>query len=207
MQNAALTVARACLRNEILGPIIERSSCRDAKFLTPLCVPRRHRVDATCARRSQQQPRTGLHCNPHVHSISGQQARRGAGHIHHEPAFVVVRFAEMHGRRKRLPSQDGDTAIIQPGHNIQTAVQTIHTKSTSRRSHASSSSFPFPLRRSAKINGRSPRWVLASRAITLRSAPTCGASSILLMSSKSLWRIAGPPLRGILSPGRHQSRR
>ena len=36
--------------------------------------------------------------------------------------------------------------------------------------------------------------------LTERSAPTASAKSVLLMTSKSLCVIPGPPLRGILSP-------
>jgi len=46
----------------------------------------------------------------------------------------------------------------------------------------------------------SPRAALASRSITARSAPTCGARSVLLMIKRSERVMAGPPLRGIFSP-------
>src|SRR6185436_6948671 len=49
-------------------------------------------------------------------------------------------------------------------------------------------------------NGRWPRIFLASRSITSSDAPTAGARSILLMTSRSDRVIPGPPLRGILSP-------
>jgi urease accessory protein len=39
-----------------------------------------------------------------------------------------------------------------------------------------------------------------SASITARSAPTCGARSVLLMTSRSLFVMPGPPLRGIFSP-------
>ena len=50
------------------------------------------------------------------------------------------------------------------------------------------------------VFGQTPRIVFASRAMTSRSAPTCGARSILLMTSRSDRVTPGPPLRGILSP-------
>src|SRR5580704_220568 len=59
---------------------------------------------------------------------------------------------------------------------------------------------PSPVFRLVKTNGRSPRMRLASRSITSRLAPTKGARSILLMTSKSERVMPGPPLRGILSP-------
>ena len=40
----------------------------------------------------------------------------------------------------------------------------------------------------------------ASRSITSSEAPTIGARSILLMTSRSERVMPGPPLRGILSP-------
>ena len=49
-------------------------------------------------------------------------------------------------------------------------------------------------------NGRSFRIFRASRSIIPRSAPTRGARSILLMTSRSDRVIPGPPFRGILSP-------
>ena len=45
-----------------------------------------------------------------------------------------------------------------------------------------------------------PRIRAASRSITERSAPTAGARSVLLMTSRSDWVMPGPPLRGTLSP-------
>ena len=44
------------------------------------------------------------------------------------------------------------------------------------------------------------RMRLASRSMTARSAPTWGARSVLLITSRSERVIAGPPLRGIFSP-------
>ena len=51
-----------------------------------------------------------------------------------------------------------------------------------------------------KTKGRSPRIFFASRSITSSEAPTIGARSILLMTSRSELVMPGPPLRGILSP-------
>ena len=51
-----------------------------------------------------------------------------------------------------------------------------------------------------KIKGLVPRIFIESLSITFKSAPTKGAKSILLMTSKSDLVIPGPPLRGILSP-------
>ena len=47
---------------------------------------------------------------------------------------------------------------------------------------------------------RGPRMRLASVAMTSSEAPTMGARSILLMTSRSDLVMPGPPLRGILSP-------
>ena len=59
---------------------------------------------------------------------------------------------------------------------------------------------PWPVFRLVNTNGRSPRIFFASRSITSSEAPTIGARSILLMTSRSLLVMPGPPLRGILSP-------
>src|SRR5918996_182488 len=72
--------------------------------------------------------------------------------------------------------------------------------SNSRRIHATTPSRPAPPLRFMKTNGRSPRIILASRAMTSRLAPTCGARSILLITRRSERVTPGPPLRGILSP-------
>src|SRR5699024_8231236 len=48
----------------------------------------------------------------------------------------------------------------------------------------------------ANTVGPAPRIRRASRSITARSAPTWGARSILLITSRSLCVIPGPPLRG-----------
>jgi uncharacterized protein len=61
-------------------------------------------------------------------------------------------------------------------------------------------SSPWPVFRLLNTNGRSPRIFRASRSITSSEAPTRGARSILLMTSRSLFVMPGPPLRGILSP-------
>src|SRR5262245_102084 len=68
------------------------------------------------------------------------------------------------------------------------------------RTHWITSSTPSFCRRLTIRNGRSPRIFRLSRRMTSRSAPTCGARSILLITSKSLLQMPGPPLRGILSP-------
>ena len=62
------------------------------------------------------------------------------------------------------------------------------------------SAAPTPARRFAITNGLSPRIRRASAAITSRSAPTSGARSILLMTSRSERVMPGPPFRGIFSP-------
>src|SRR3954469_17049697 len=59
---------------------------------------------------------------------------------------------------------------------------------------------PSPFLRLVKITGLPPRTAAASRAITFRSAPTLGARSILLITSRSLRVTPGPPFRGTLSP-------
>ena len=61
-------------------------------------------------------------------------------------------------------------------------------------------SSPCPVLRLVNTNGRSPRIFFASRSITSSEAPTMGARSILLMTSRSDLVMPGPPLRGILSP-------
>ena len=59
---------------------------------------------------------------------------------------------------------------------------------------------PCPVFRLLNRKGRAPRIFRASRSITSRLAPTWGARSILLMTSRSERVMPGPPLRGILSP-------
>src|SRR5437773_9317696 len=79
----------------------------------------------------------------------------------------------------------------------------IHLPDSYRRSrliHATTSVRPDPVFKFVKTNGRSPRIVRESRAMIQRSAPTCGARSVLLMTSRSDRVTPGPPLRGILSP-------
>ena len=50
-----------------------------------------------------------------------------------------------------------------------------------------------------KMKGRSPRMRLESVAMTSSEAPTMGARSILLITSKSERVMPAPPLRGIFS--------
>src|SRR3989442_1565595 len=73
----------------------------------------------------------------------------------------------------------------------------------SRRSwriHERTASARSPVLRFVKTKGRPPRIRRASRSMTARSAPTWGARSILLMTSRSERVMPGPPLRGIFSP-------
>lgn len=70
----------------------------------------------------------------------------------------------------------------------------------SRRTNATISSTPAPVLRLVKTNGLAPRWDFASRAITSSEAPTCGARSVLLITSRSDRVMPGPPLHGIFSP-------
>src|SRR5262249_5443351 len=76
----------------------------------------------------------------------------------------------------------------------------LSSNSSSRRIQATTWSSPWPVFRLVNTNGRSPRMRRASRAMTPRSAPTYGARSILLMTSRSDRVTPGPPLRGTLSP-------
>src|SRR4029079_9929798 len=57
-----------------------------------------------------------------------------------------------------------------------------------------------PARRLLNTNGRVPRMRRASRSMTSREAPTCGARSILLMTRRSERVMPGPPFEGIFSP-------
>src|SRR5262249_57866863 len=76
-----------------------------------------------------------------------------------------------------------------------------HLKSIPRFSmNAMTSGNPCPVFRLVNTNGRSPRILRASRSMTSSEAPTIGAKSILLITSRSDLVIPGPPLRGILSP-------
>src|SRR6266700_4107708 len=77
---------------------------------------------------------------------------------------------------------------------------TQFSKSRSRRIHVTTSSTPWRVFRLVKTNGFAPRIILESRSITIRSAPTYGARSVLLITSRSERVIPGPPLRGTLSP-------
>src|SRR5215813_4362950 len=61
-------------------------------------------------------------------------------------------------------------------------------------------STPSPARRLLNTKGRVPRMRLASRSMTASEAPTWGARSILLITSRSERVMPGPPLDGILSP-------
>ena len=64
------------------------------------------------------------------------------------------------------------------------------------------SSTPLPSRILVKTKGRCPRIFLASRSITSSEAPTYGARSVLLMTSRSERVMPGPPLRRDLVAGR-----
>jgi glycosyltransferase involved in cell wall biosynthesis len=64
---------------------------------------------------------------------------------------------------------------------------------------ASAPGYP-PLCRLVKHQGRPGRMRSVSACITARLAPTNGARSILLITSRSERVMPGPPLRGILSP-------
>src|SRR5256885_196986 len=61
-------------------------------------------------------------------------------------------------------------------------------------------STPLPVFKLVNTNGRCPRIFLASRSMTSSEAPTCGARSILLITSRSERVMPGPPFDGILSP-------
>ena len=67
--------------------------------------------------------------------------------------------------------------------------------------NAITSSRPWPVFRLVNTNGRSPRIFFASRSITSSDAPTIGARSILLMTSRSDLRDAGPALARDLVAG------
>mmetsp|Transcript_8242 Transcript_8242/g.20128 ORF Transcript_8242/g.20128 Transcript_8242/m.20128 type:complete len:233 (+) Transcript_8242:222-920(+) len=62
------------------------------------------------------------------------------------------------------------------------------------------SSMPTMFLTCANTVGPSPLIFLASRSITLRSAPTASARSVLLTMSRSLCVTPGPPFLGTLSP-------
>src|SRR5262249_26517702 len=65
--------------------------------------------------------------------------------------------------------------------------QELFTRDAScSRTHPITSPIPSFCRRLTSRNGRSPRIFRLSRRMTSRSAPTCGARSVLLMTSKSL---------------------
>src|SRR6185437_4122271 len=61
-------------------------------------------------------------------------------------------------------------------------------------------SAPSPVCILAKTKGRLPRIFLASRSMTSNEAPTWGARSILLITSRSERVMPGPPFDGIFSP-------
>ncbi len=69
-----------------------------------------------------------------------------------------------------------------------------------RSMNAVTSATPSPARMLVITKGRGPRMRAASLAITSSEAPTCGARSTLLMTSRSERVMPGPPLRGIFSP-------
>src|SRR5579862_1917968 len=62
------------------------------------------------------------------------------------------------------------------------------------------SSTPLPRRKLLKMKGRAPRMRLVSRSMLSSEAPTWGARSILLITSKSERVMPGPPFDGIFSP-------
>jgi hypothetical protein len=75
--------------------------------------------------------------------------------------------------------------------------ESIHTRSIPADSmNEIVSRNPTPVLRFENTNGRLPRIFRASRSITSSDAPTYGARSILLMTSRSDFVIPGPPLRG-----------
>src|SRR5438876_4759262 len=74
------------------------------------------------------------------------------------------------------------------------------SNSNSRRIHVTTSSTPARVFRLVNTNGFLPRISRESRSITLKLAPTYGARSVLLITSKSERVIPGPPFLGTLSP-------
>src|SRR5581483_12379447 len=142
----------------------------------------------------------------------GVTADETAGRVddRHDGRSIVERYRRQHLQRHHVAAARhhgarAATFEAQPEEAVASDARRRrdHTGAGSNRSRRTQSriaSTPSPLRRFVKTNGRSPRWRRASRAITARSAPTWGARSILLMTSRSERRIPGPPLRGIFSP-------
>src|SRR5262249_14299033 len=84
-----------------------------------------------------------------------------------------LRYLKLGTRRSKREPASGDCIAAHASSN-----------SRSLRIQDTTSSRPDPLLRLVNTNGRSPRIVLESRAITSRLAPTYGARSILLITSK-----------------------
>src|SRR6185437_11035194 len=80
------------------------------------------------------------------------------------------------------------------------ASRRVHHKASTDRTHCCTSVAAGSSTRDKNTVGEEPRRAAASRAITSRLAPTSGARSVLLMTSRSALVTPGPPLRGTLSP-------
>ena len=102
--------------------------------------------------------------------------------------------------------------LVFPPVSLQLPVSARPTNPPSRRTAAlhalkprfrSTSSTPTPFVTCANRNGPSPRIFFASRSMTPRSAPTSGARSVLLMTSRSDCVMPGPALARDLVAARH----
>src|SRR5262245_29812142 len=162
--------------------------------------------------------RGGLLCNPHLcspfhanralHLITTKQSSRALHQDHlgnqrarpQDTRDLKGYFAI--GTAKNRPAVFEDKCQFHPTAPADVCEWNTHvydSKSSSLRIHLTTRSTPSRVLRFVNTKGFALRIVLESRSITVRSAPTYGARSILLMTRRSERVIPGPPLRGTLS--------
>src|ERR1051326_1955293 len=146
--------------------------------------------------RPQHHARARSHVNRLTQIVTAEHARPGADD-EHVGRIVDGNDRSDAKRRLRIAAREHRAVAAPRERQLEAAGD---SSSNSRCIHAMTSCTPVPFLMLVKTNGRSPRIFFESRAMTSRSAPTCGARSILLMTSRSDRVTPGPPLRGILSP-------
>ena len=176
-----LDIAGAGVRDEGLGDPFEEAARFNGKLLlTGGRLPGACAEDAGGTWGAQDQPGSLANGDPDLKRIAIEESRsRVDDSLDKEfPVVGTMGLAEMDGCLKSLIGDIGDairTGIAAQAEVPADGVPCHHLHQTKRYScfsQASSASLPFSDFRSAKMTGLSPRWVLASRAITSRSAPT-----------------------------------
>src|SRR6202011_5228679 len=104
------------------------------------------------------------------------------------PSPAIAAAAALDARRPTRARDDDDLGV----HQTLTRSCSRTQASTGRAVGSSVSEI--------NVKGRFCLTAAASRRITSRSAPTSGARSVLLTTSRSEYVTPGPPLRGTLSP-------